>query len=198
MIAPMQTPLKRRRWLQAGCAAASLLAVSGCGLWPGPRVITLDEAELSRRVAQAFPVRRRVAELLELELTSPELHLLSERNRLALAMNWQARERLLGNAGSGRLAFEAALRYAPQDASLRLVQVRVQQLTGAAGPVPPGADARGLQRLGPALVERLLEDLAVYRLSDERLGRLREAGLQPGAVTVTARGVEITLARIDR
>jgi len=41
----------------------------------------------------------------------------------------------------------------------------------------------------------MLEDLPIHRLSAERLAALRQWGLQPGAVTVTARGVELTLAR---
>ena len=50
--------------------------------------------------------------------------------------------------------------------------------------------------LGHALAEKVLEDLAIYRLGAESSTRLREAGLTPGAVTVTARGVEITLQRM--
>ena len=48
------------------------------------------------------------------------------------------------------------------------------------------------------LAERALEDLAVYRLSADRQATLRQWGVQPGAVTVTARGVEITLAALPR
>jgi len=45
------------------------------------------------------------------------------------------------------------------------------------------------------LAERLLEGLLVYRIGNQRLAQLHQLGLQPGAVTVTARGLEITLAR---
>jgi hypothetical protein len=88
---------------------------------------------------------------------------------------------------------------------LRLTQVRVQQVgfeLGAA-PAAAGNGANPLapptgsqQRLAHALAERVLEDLVLYRLSAERQASLRQLGLQPGAVTVTARGVEVTLARI--
>ena len=50
------------------------------------------------------------------------------------------------------------------------------------------------QRIGALLAERVLEDLAVYRLKPQQAERLREAGLRTGAVTVTSRGVEVTLA----
>ena len=60
----------------------------------------------------------------------------------------------------------------------------------------PRASAGAPPRLGQALAEKVLDDLVIYRLGAEPLARLREAGLVPGAVTVTARGVEITLQRV--
>ena len=130
-----------------------------------------------------------------------------------------SQERLFGKTGRGQLVFDSALRFEPRDASVRLTQVRVQQLnldTGSAlleGVVaavtqgyPPGAAAAtpaspppplsgAGARIGTALAERALEDLSIYRVPAERLASLRQLGLQPGAVTITARGVEITLAR---
>jgi hypothetical protein len=200
--------MNRRQLLYTALAApaASLLAglLAGCGGWPGPQVITLSEAELAQWVARSFPQTRRVLELLELELSAPQIRLLPDRNRLSVALSLRTRERLTGSTGRGSLHFECGLRCEPQDASLRLSQVRVQQIgfepgTGAAAEPPAPANAPALQtsqRLGPALAERLLEDLAIYRLSAERQASLRQLGLQPGMVTVTARGVEITLARI--
>ena len=199
----------RRQLLRAGLAGTVLLGLSGCSAWSGPRVITLSEAELVDHLDRSFPQARRVLDWLDVELSTPRLRLLPDTNRLALALWLRSRERLLGHAGHGQLAFDCALRYEPQDASLRLTQVRVQQLWFAAGAGPatppalpsPGAaqlpgGAGAPQRLAAVLAETVLDDLAVYRLGADALARLREAGLEPGAVTVTARGVEITLRRI--
>lgn len=203
----MAAPSPRRRLLCAAAVALLGPPLAGCSRWAGPTVITLDEAELAERVGRAFPQTRRVLEVLEVELSAPQLRLLPETNRLALALWLRTRERVLGLAGHGALAFDCALRYEPRDASLRLTQVRVQQLSLApgAGPATPPSDRAaggGLAgdgpagaRLGPALAERVLEDLAIYRLGAEQLERLRRAGLVPGAVTVTSRGVEVTLQR---
>jgi hypothetical protein len=49
-----------------------------------------------------------------------------------------------------------------------------------------------MERLGAALAERALEDLAVYTLPAERAEALRAFGVAPGGVTVTERGVEVT------
>ena len=214
----------RRQLLQATLVGAVMPGLAACSPWTGPRLITLGEAELADRVARLFPQTRRLLELLDIELSAPSLRLLPESNRLALALWLRTRERLLGKAGHGQLAFDCALRWAPQDASLRLTQVRVQQLWWEVGPGPvtppmppppmppppiptrvpvsPTAaagprDATGAPpRLGPVLAEKVLEDLVIYRLGAEPQARLREAGLAPGAVTVTARGVEITLQRV--
>ena len=209
------TPRTRRQLLQAALAGAAGLGLAACSPWTGPRLITLGEAELADRVGRLFPQTRRLLDLLDIELSAPRLRLLPESNRLALALWLRTRERLLGNAGHGQLAFDCALRWAPQDASLRLTQLRVQQLWFEAGagpvtppmqpmqPMQPPAVAAGPRettgippRLGPLLAEKLLDDLVIYRLAAEPQARLREAGLAPGAVTVTARGVEITLQRV--
>ena len=222
-------PPNRRQLLQAALAGVAGSGLAGCSAWTGPPVIRLGEAELADRLGRLFPLTRRVLEVLDIELSAPRLRLLPESNRLALALWLRSRERLLGNAGHGQLAFDCALRWAPQDASLRLTQVRVQQLWFGRGPgpaapspatpsetppgplpaLPPGPPsgpsgdgaaprdaAAAPPRLGPALAEKVLEDLVIYRLSAELADRLRMAGLAPGAVTVTARGVEITLQRV--
>ena len=206
------TPRTRRQLLQAALAGSAGLGLAACSPWTGPRLITLGEAELADRVGRLFPQTRRLLDLLDIELSAPRLRLLPESNRLALALWLRTRERLLGHVGHGQLAFDCALRWAPQDASLRLTQLRVQQLWFEAGagpvtppmqPMQPPAVAAGPRettgippRLGLLLAEKLLDDLVIYRLAAEPQARLREAGLAPGAVTVTARGVEITLQRV--
>ena len=216
--------MNRRHLLQILAAPPVVVGLAGCSGLLGPQVITLGEPELAALMGRAFPQTRRVLEVLEVELSTPQLRLLPDRNRLAVVLTLRTRERLLGSAGRGQISFDSALRYEPRDASLRLTQVRVQQIgfeTGAAGAgkgadvgpagaiagSPPGSPpggtgapgvsgaSGGAQRLGIALAEAVLENLSLYRLSVERQASLRQVGLQPGAVTVTSRGVEITLAR---
>jgi hypothetical protein len=162
----------------------------------------LGETELSALVERAFPVQKRVMEVLDVQLTGPKLQLLPHANRLQVALSLQTQERLLGRVAKGHLAFDSALRYEPSDASIRLVRVKVQSLGFDNGQapvaVPSGSSSSSaalVQRLGLALAERGLEDLAIYHVTAERQASLRQLGLQPSAVTVTARGVEITLAK---
>ena len=208
--------MHRRHLLQILAAPPVAASLAACSGLLGPQVITLGEPELAALMGRAFPQTRRVLEVLEVELSTPQLRLIPDRNRLAVVLTLRTRDRLLGSAGRGQISFDSALRYEPLDASLRLTQVRVQQIgfdsggapgkgaaVGLAG-VPAGspagtaaaaANGSSAQRLGLALAEAVLEDLPLYRLSAERLARLRQVGVQPGAVAVTSRGVEITLAR---
>ena len=187
-----------RRNLMTAMSAAAVAGLAGCAGLGAPTVITLSESELRLLLAGVFPIQRRVLELLDLELTAPMLRLLPAQNRLALTLNMSSRERLSGKVGSGHLGFDSTLRYDARDASVRLTQVRIERLSfeaGAAAATNPAAQPGNVARIGQALAERALEDLVIYRVPAERQATLRQLGLQPGAVTVTARGLEITLAR---
>ena len=114
----------------------------------------------------------------------------AELNRLGSTFDLSAADRLFGKAVQGTLGIDCALRFEPADDSIRLTQVAVQQFQFDSGgsALPPQA-----RRIGALLAERMLEDLAIYRLKPEQAERLRAAGLRAGTVAVTSRGVEVTL-----
>ena len=209
----------RRRLLLAAAGLSAISAVSGlvgCAVLVGPQTLTLSEAELNALIGRAFPLQRRVLELLDVQMSAPQLRLLPDVNRLAVALVVSTQDRVFGRSARGSLRFDAALRWDGVEAAIRLAQVRVQQLRldggsgtaaldGSQPPTPsppapavdagdPGAMlASNAARLGLALAERALEDLPLYRLSPERQARLRQLGLQPGTVRVTAAGLQLTL-----
>ncbi len=183
-------------------AGAIALLSAGCSELGGPTVITLGEADITRLIERAFPIERRLLEVIDVELAAPTIQLLPDRNRLAVVLQLKSTERLFNRSMQGRLAFDSALRYEPSDASIRLTQVRVQSVgVGATtrSPAPPAGGADGaealLARVSLVLAEKVLDEMPIYTLNAERQAQLRQSGLQPTAVTVTARGVEITIAR---
>ena len=203
MTVTMPLSPSRRRLFLASLGAVLSCSLSACAGLGGPQVITLGQTDLDRLLARKFPMTRRVLDLLDVTLSAPRLQLLPERNRIAVALALASQERVTGQAGLAQLQFDSALRYEPRDATLRLTQVRVQQLSleigvplAAGTPPAAGPGASGwLARMGQSLVQGALDDLALYSVPAERLADLRRLGLAPGAVTVTARGVEITLAK---
>jgi hypothetical protein len=177
-----------RGWCRA-CAMLALL-VAGCAGLGGPRVITLTEGDLARLIERKFPFDRRVAEVFEVRVPAPRVRMLPEANRLATEFDVEASDRLFGRTLRGRIALDYALRYDERDPAIRLTQVHVRRLTF------DGTSAQSqalLERIGALIAEQALDDLAIYRFKPEDLRAAAGIGLAPGAVTVTPRGVEITL-----
>ena len=179
----------RRRLLVRGAASAALLGLVGCASLLNPSTVTLTLADLERLVERNFPIDRALLEIFDVTVNAPRLSLLPERNRLAAVVNVRVRNRLMLSSWQGQLSFDAALRWNPSDQTLRLAQVRVQDL---ALDNPAAANRSTVERLGAALAERVLEDSTLYRLTADRAARLQKEGLAPGTVTVTSRGVEIS------
>jgi hypothetical protein len=157
--------------------------------------VTLTQPELERLVERNFPVDRTLLDVFDVTVNAPKVQLVPERNRLAAVVDVRARDKLFASQWQGQLTFDAALRWEARDNTVRLAQVRVQDLAFN----KPGVIARSTsERLGAALAERVLEDSAIYRLPADRLAQMQALGVVPGAVTVTARGVEITFAPAGR
>lgn len=169
---------------------AVTVALAACATLGGVRTLTLSEAELNERLQRQLPIERRLLELLEVRLSEPRLQLLPQSNRLALALDVSSRERLSGRSHQGHLALDFALRYDEPSQSIRLDQVRVNEFL--IQDLPPRQQAQ-IGRLGSLLAEQLLKDLAIYRFKAKDLQAAQGLGYAPGGVTVTTRGVEVTL-----
>lgn len=177
-----------RRALAGLLATAPLGAVlGGCASF-APRNLVLSQADLQTLVERQFPKERRVLEVIDLSLTRPVVRLHPDRNRIGTELELTATERLSGRTVRGSLALDHGLRYEPADGTVRLAQVKVQDLKLDLGGRPFSAQA---ERLSGALAERALDDFVLHRLSDERRQALRQAGLERADFVVTARGIEL-------
>lgn len=171
----------RRSFVLLAFAAAAVLP--GCaGLGPG-RSLRIEAAELQRLAAREFPLRRRVLEVVDLDVSAPRLGLLPDRQRVAASVDLAVRERVFDARAEGRMDFDAALRWVAADQTLRLAEVRVDRLEldahGGRAPLPA-------ERLAGLVAERALEGLVVWRLPPERAERLRRAGLVPDRIEIEA------------
>jgi len=181
--------MSRRVWL----ALASMLLLAACAGMGVPRSITLGEDELQAQLAKRFPMQRSLLDTFELQLSDPMLRVDAPARRLATEMTLRGSDRRSGRSLRGRLALDYALRFEPQDGSIRLVQPRIASLEFEPEPGLSPRRSEMAQRMGIALAERLLDDLVLYRVPEQRLQALRAAGFQPGTLQVTPAGVEITI-----
>lgn len=195
----MNEPIASPRRSRAGAAAALLLAtllslLGACAAALGPRTITLSEAELTQRLAERFPQDRRLLELLDLRLGTPRVTLLPQLNRVAVEMDFDLSERVTQRSFALQVALDAALRVDESAGAVTLADVRLQRL-GTAG--LPDVLTPTVLRLGTPLVELALEGTPVHRFTPEQLGKAASRGWRPGPITVTPRGVELTLLPIE-
>jgi len=166
-----------------------LLCLTACAGFGGPRVITFSEADIGRALARQVPVERRLLEMFDVRIGVPSVRLLPESNRLASELDVDVGDRLGGRNWRAHLALDYALRYDEADTAIHLSNVRVRQLQA-----DPDAPSRQGERIASLVAERLLEGVALYRFKPEDLRTAQGLGVKPGAVTVTSRGVEVTLA----
>lgn len=177
-----------------------LLAVTtfflvACASLSGPKTMTLSEGDIARMLESHGPFQKRLLEVLDVKVNRPNVHLLPESNRLSTDLDVSTTERVSGKTYSGRMAVDYALRYDEAMQAIRMTQVRVNNLQLDNLPSPQQS---GLTRLGTLIAEQLLNDAVLYRFKPSDLKNAEGRGYKPGAVTVTSRGVEVTLAPISR
>jgi hypothetical protein len=172
------------------CFAVALLAACAS---LDPRQVTLSQAEVQTLLARQFPRQQRVMELLDVSLANPLVRLVPERNRMATSMDLQASERLSGRALRGSLALDHSLRFEPSDATVRLANVKVEDMKLELAGTPLSGQAA---RLGALLAERALDDFVIYRVSDERRQAMARLGVNNADVAVTARGIELRFTSV--
>ena len=170
-------------WLWA-CTGAPLLATMA------PRSVTISAAQLQQALAQRFPIKQRLADVLELEVLPPRLSLLPASNRLATDIDLNVADRLIGGRYSGSFSFDFGLRFEPSDNTIRMTGARVNRVSLAGVPEPYQT---AITRNAPRLAERLFDNRVLHQFSEKDLSLVNSLGLEPGDISVMSEGVKVTL-----
>ncbi|WP_418320341.1 DUF1439 domain-containing protein [Piscinibacter sakaiensis] len=167
---------------------ALLLSVSvlaACTTLAGPRSIVVSDAELSRRLAEKFPIDRRWLEVFDVRMSNPQVRTSSETGLLSIDVDLGFGGRLIDRRYAARLRLQARPRFDEQDHSLRLSNVDVDALQIAGD----GESLLGRAgRLPALLLAQSLEDATVYRLNAEQIARLQQHGMALRSIGIGSQG----------
>lgn len=184
---PLPPMFRRRLFLAA--AAASTLWVSACSQ-AVPTKISVSQAQIEQGLQTHFPKKFPIAGLLQLDMQQPKLLLLPESNQLETTLMLQLSGPALAQTFNGHMQVRFGLYYEPKDRSVRAqrVQVLVMELQEAS---PAMSDM--VQTYGLRLAQQALEGFPLYTVKAEDLQLADSLGLQPGAITVTAEGLDVAI-----
>ncbi|WP_313082790.1 DUF1439 domain-containing protein [Pulveribacter sp.] len=191
---PATRPRRRDALAWAATAAgafAALALLPGCAGARSPRY-TISAAELQQALATRFPHRYPLAGLLDVELQSPRVQLLPERDLLNAVIDLQAGGALLqGRQPRGVLDVDFGLRYEPSDRTVRADRLQVNFLRVEG--LPPVL-AQNVARYGAPLAQQALQDVVLHQLRPQDLALTDGLGVQPERIRVTPAGLVVEFA----
>ncbi|TWI69881.1 uncharacterized protein DUF1439 [Pseudoduganella lurida] len=185
----MQTTLLARRrrfgWVALAVAAGALLG--GCASLTGPREVAVPLERLQRGLEQKFPLQQRALGVFELQLARPQVTVLRDNDRLALAADVSITSPLLRQAVQGSVSLSGRLLVDNVRNAVVLGDAHIDRFTVG------GADERLQGQLTAAanvVAEKLVRDMPVYHF---RPDELRYLGVQyvPTTIRTTADGLAI-------
>jgi hypothetical protein len=179
-------------WALIATLGSLLLACTGAPLLASmaPRSVNVPAERLQQAITERFPIKQRLADVLELEVLPPRLSLLPASNRLATDVDLNVADRLMGGRYSGTIALDFGLRFEPSDNTIRMMGARVNRVSLAGVPEPYQT---AISRNAPRLAERLFDNRVLHQFSDKDLSLVTGLGLEPGEITVTPKGLTVTL-----
>ena len=174
-----------------GLCAGVLALLSGCASLIGTHDVDISESQLTLLLARQFPMDRKVLEVVDLNITNPQIALIPEANRVGTELDVTALDRLFGSTAMGHVKLDYGLRFQASDHTIRMTQVRVRELTLSSG----SDKLRGAsQRIGGLVAENALENLVLYRMKPAQADEMDRLNLVASPITVTAQGLHMTVS----
>ncbi len=179
-------------WVLMALLGSLLLACTGAPLLASmaPRSVNVSAERLQQAIAERFPIKQRLADVLELEVLPPRVSLLPASNRLATDIDLNVADRLMGGRYSGTIALDFGLRFESSDNTIRMTGARVNRVSMAGVPEPYQT---AITRNVPRLAERLFDNRVLHQFSEKDLSLVNGLGLEPGEISVTPEGLKVTL-----
>ena len=151
----------------------------------------LSESQITLLLARQFPLERKVLEVIDLEATNPQVHLLPDTNRIGTELDVSALDRLFGSSAHGHVNLDYGLRFDATDHSIRMTQVHVRDLSLESG---SNALHGAAQRIGTLVAENVLENLTLYKMKPAQADEMDRLNLEASPIRVTAQGISMTVS----
>ncbi|HEU4372741.1 MAG TPA: DUF1439 domain-containing protein [Telluria sp.] len=182
----------RRAWARLSTYAAIVLTGAGlaaCASLVGPREVDVPLYKLQAGLERRFPMNNRALELLDIQLSRPQLSLQAGSDRIALTMDAVVAPPFIKQSWSGSLALSGRLYVDVARGAVMMGEPHVDKF------VVDGMDEARQRQMGKVanvLVNKLIRDVPVYSF---RMDDLRYAGVQfvPTRISSTADALRITL-----
>jgi hypothetical protein len=178
----------RRRALLAITVAAGL--AGGCASLLGPRTVEISREELTDKLGKQFPTTKRVMRLLDVTAALPRLDMIADSNRVGVTFDVTTKELLFNQEYKGTVGLSFGLRYEPSDLSIRLKDVKIEQVHVEG--LPP-VYQRALSNLGGQVAEDQLQDFPIHHFKPDDLRSADRMGYQVGDISVTKTGLAVKL-----
>jgi hypothetical protein len=186
----MDKGITRRRFglMAAGVAVAAGAMLASCASLSGPRRVEISQAKLQAGLERRFPLRNRLLDLFDVQLTVPRVAILPESDRVALTLDMSVSPPFLRQSWSGTMTLSGHLYIDAARSGVYMADAHVDRFD------IQGMDsvrARDLGRAADVLMNQLVRDVPIYSF---RMEDLRYAGTQfvptrldtiPGALVVT-------------
>lgn len=177
------------RLLKAGAIVLAAGVLAACASLVGPRQVEIPLYKLQAGLERRFPMNNRALELLDIQLSRPQLSLQSGSDRVALDMDAVVAPPFIKQSWSGSLALSGRLYVDLGRGAVMMGEPHVDKF------VVDGMDETRQRQMGKVaniLVNKLILDVPVYNF---RMEELRYAGVQfvPTRISTTPGALVITL-----
>jgi hypothetical protein len=177
------------RLLNAGIILLACGLLAACASLVGPRQVEIPLYKLQAGLERRFPMNNRALDLLDIQLSRPQLSLLTGSDRVALNMDAVVAPPFIKQSWSGSLALSGRLYVDVGRGAVMMGEPHVDKF------VVDGMDEARQRQMGKVaniMVNKVIRDVPVYNF---RMEDLRYAGVQfvPTRITTTPEALVITL-----
>ena len=169
--------------------ALALGLLASCASIVGPRDIELPLHKLQAGLDRRFPMNNRLLELVEVELTRPQLSMQHEDGRIGLTLDASVTPPFSRSAWRGNFALSGRLYIDPVRGAVLMGEPRVERFN------VDGVDEarqRQLAKVANVLMDKVVADMPLYHFRPEEL---RYGGVQffPTRIATSPRGLVVSV-----